>query len=588
MNAHNTMHEDLEKALKHFNSGNLSEAESLLNEIYHKEPDNIDASFYLGILAAHKGNAEKAINHWKQALKVDANHFESLSNLGYLYTQINDLKSAKDYLLKASRLKPQREEVSLQLAQVHDMLGEKSQALSILEPLLQEEPVIPDAYLYLADLKAKEGKLQEAEALLNELTRKAPQVHQSHLYLARLYSLAGRTAEAEKAFKKALELGPQFMETTFEYARFLISNGQGAQGASLLDEMGKTYQHNVQVQVQMAGLYEELGNFEKALEAYTKALDLAPGNEEIKNKRSQIYTRFVPPWHMEMLSDLERNEAYQKAIESVVKENSVVLDIGTGSGILSMMAARAGAKHVYTCESSGLLAEAALDIFKKNGYSEKITLFKKYSTQIPPNDLKEKPNVIVAEIFDSGLLGEHAVFSFRHAIEALGAPGCKTIPQSANVVGRIISLPKQKQIHPIKDISGFDLSPFNKFRVAEAYLSMKLSATEHEFMSDEKDLLHVNFEKPWPTIPGNHSQRVELEFEITRNNNIHGVAFWFKLNLTNDISISSAPERKDNHWGQAIAFFDKELAGKKGDVLGLTLCYNDIKIWFENARIVNE
>ena len=64
-------------------------------------------------------------------------------------------------------------------------------------------------------------------------------------------------------------------------------------------------------------------------------------------------------WHFDMMADLGRNDAYDRALKALVKPEHVVLDIGTGSGLLAMMAARAGAKHVYAIEANESIAEKA-------------------------------------------------------------------------------------------------------------------------------------------------------------------------------------------------------------------------------------
>ena len=81
--------------------------------------------------------------------------------------------------------------------------------------------------------------------------------------------------------------------------------------------------------------------------------------------------------HEEMLKDTVRTRAYQRAIEDNPEDfkDKIVMDIGCGTGILSIFAARAGAKHVYAIE----FAEIALfaeEIIKRNGLSDKITVIK--------------------------------------------------------------------------------------------------------------------------------------------------------------------------------------------------------------------
>lgn len=94
------------------------------------------------------------------------------------------------------------------------------------------------------------------------------------------------------------------------------------------------------------------GRYEDAAKAYELILGLDRDNEEARIGRNRAVRRAVPRWHWEMLHDEERAELYDRAIRRAVASDpgSLVLDIGAGSGLLAMMAARAGARQVVACE----------------------------------------------------------------------------------------------------------------------------------------------------------------------------------------------------------------------------------------------
>lgn len=81
--------------------------------------------------------------------------------------------------------------------------------------------------------------------------------------------------------------------------------------------------------------------------------------------------------HEEMLKDSVRTRAYQRAIEDNPQcfKGKIVMDIGCGTGILSIFAARAGAKHVYAIENAEI-ALYAREIIKRNNLTDKITVLK--------------------------------------------------------------------------------------------------------------------------------------------------------------------------------------------------------------------
>jgi type II protein arginine methyltransferase len=75
----------------------------------------------------------------------------------------------------------------------------------------------------------------------------------------------------------------------------------------------------------------------------------------------------VPRWHFAMMNDEGRNQAFNAAIRNSVTSDSTVLEIGTGAGLLAMMAAKQGAT-VFTCESIPQLASLAEEVIQHNGF----------------------------------------------------------------------------------------------------------------------------------------------------------------------------------------------------------------------------
>ena len=79
----------------------------------------------------------------------------------------------------------------------------------------------------------------------------------------------------------------------------------------------------------------------------------------------------------------ERNHAYASALERVIEEDDFVLDIGAGSGLLSMLAARhTKAQHVFACEGDAALARAARGVVEANGLAERVTVINRLSNQL--------------------------------------------------------------------------------------------------------------------------------------------------------------------------------------------------------------
>ena len=86
--------------------------------------------------------------------------------------------------------------------------------------------------------------------------------------------------------------------------------------------------------------------------------------------------------HLAFLEDKERNEAYQLALQRTVQPSDRVFEIGTGTGILAMLAAQAGAAHVDACERVPWVAHAAAKVVKDNALQDRVTVLPAASSAV--------------------------------------------------------------------------------------------------------------------------------------------------------------------------------------------------------------
>ena len=102
-----------------------------------------------------------------------------------------------------------------------------------------------------------------------------------------------------------------------------------------------------------------------------QAVEMVPDDAEVYVISAEVFRHGVPNWFFPMVQDHHRHSAYENAMSRVIKPGYQVLEIGTGTGLFSMMAARAGATKIVTCESNSAVAFAVSEIIAQNGYSDR-------------------------------------------------------------------------------------------------------------------------------------------------------------------------------------------------------------------------
>ena len=188
-----------------------------------------------------------------------------------------------------------------------------------------------------------------------------------------------------------------------------------------------------------------------------------------------------------------RNNAYLKAIKLAIKENENILEIGTGSGLLSMMAIDAGAKEVITCEAVKSISEVAKRIISINGYANKIKVINNNSIELLiGKQLQKKADLIISEILSSEFVGEGVKNSILDAKKRLLKKNGKMIPEAGEI--KIALLKRTEEIE--KDlfadkINGYDLSEFNEVTADKLYTQNKY--IKNILLSNEEIAFSFNF-----------------------------------------------------------------------------------------------
>ncbi|KAK9148207.1 hypothetical protein Scep_006964 [Stephania cephalantha] len=265
--------------------------------------------------------------------------------------------------------------------------------------------------------------------------------------------------------------------------------------------------------------------------------------------------------YLDMLNDSWRNRAFREAIEKTVKKPCHVLDIGAGTGLLSMMAARAmdscdaqqnadSRGIVSACESYLPMVKLMRKVLRINGRETKFQLFPRRSDELKVGvDLATRADILVSEILDSELLGEGLIPSLQHAHDMLLVKNPLTVPYRAITYCQLVEsefLLKQHDLHnsESKVSDRVHLVPSGLETVV--HVKPQQYAMHCDALSNEIKLLSEPFKVFSFDFWRRPESRGETELKIIAINDgtVHAIVSWWVLQLDYEGSIfySTAPQ----------------------------------------------
>jgi predicted RNA methylase len=309
----------------------------------------------------------------------------------------------------------------------------------------------------------------------------------------------------------------------------------------------------------------------------------------------RMHHALVPRWHYDMILDLERNEAYNAAIKRAVeaKKASIpdraihCLDMGAGSGLLSMMAARAGADYTYAAEMNSHMCDVAEECTISNGFLDKILVLDR---DIRRMDVLRKPDgtapelqrpvdIAVFEVFDSGLIGEGVLHILAAAQSKLLMPDASLVPCRADVFAQ----PIQMRTHMVH--GDIDVQQANRWRWRADYEGVELGKNKSAWipLANPAKVFSFDFHDIQQCASDNQNL---LTFTATADGTCNAIAMWFILYLDEgeEIILSTSPyEDKGPTWQQAVQYI-KEVSLLQGDNLQIQASHDTYSISYELAQ----
>ena len=569
------------KALQSYQNGDKKEAEKILRKLLKAFPNNDTVLNLLGVILIDKKPID-ATHLLKQATRTNPLNIDAWVNLSSAQKKRGQLKTALDTIQTAREKQPKRADIAYNEGNILLTMGRFDEAESTFLDAIGIDPNLTSAHFNLGKMYYDRREVKKAKAAYEKVLEIDPNFVSALINLGNLKADEGYFSKAEPFYLKVLEINPDH-----SYARSLL--GRLYLDLDRTSEAKKMLESSIEKDDRHADAYVFLGNIAKddhdpkmAESHYHHAMKIDPKNEGAKRNLRRLLNGQIPGWHFVMLADDLRNHAYQQAIEQAVTKNSTVLDIGTGSGLLAMMAIRAGAKRVVACEVHSRLAETAKEIIAANGFSKKVDVINIRSTALEVGpELPEKANVLVSEILDSGVIGEGVLPTVRHAIKNLLTDDAIIIPAKVEIFGQLIEIPMRSKVSPVRQISGFDLSAFDQYRIQDEYLTVHLANESYRTLSGIFPITTFDFYNLPIAVQDNHPITEKLTIPIEQKGVIQAVAFWFDLTLHKDIIVSSRLGGELKHWGQALFCFENPVQANIGDDIKLDFIRSDQLIWFE-------
>ncbi|XP_075925574.1 protein arginine N-methyltransferase 1 isoform X1 [Petromyzon marinus] len=311
------------------------------------------------------------------------------------------------------------------------------------------------------------------------------------------------------------------------------------------------------------------GNIEVTMSQETPTVNgsvegTAPNADEMTSKDYYFDSYAHFGIHEEMLKDEVRTRTYRNAMyhNRHLFKDKVVLDVGSGTGILCMFAAKAGAKKVFGIECSNI-ADYSQQIIKANNLDSVITIVKGKVEEV--DLLVDKVDIIISEWMGYCLLYESMLNTVICARDKWLKPGGAIFPDRASLFLTAIEdrQYKENKINWWEDVYGFDMSCIRDVAIQEPLVDVvePKQVVTNSCLVKEVDIYTVKVDDLTFTSP--------FCLQVRRADYVHALVAYFTVEFTRchkRTGFSTAPDAPYTHWKQTVFYLKEDcLTVKPGE-----------------------
>lgn len=296
--------------------------------------------------------------------------------------------------------------------------------------------------------------------------------------------------------------------------------------------------------------------------------------------------------HLEMLSDKSRTEAYRHVIlsNSASLRNKVVIDLGCGTGIISLFCAQlAQPSEVYAVEASSM-AEYTRQLVKQNGCEEVVTVLQGRAEEI---ELPEQVDVLVSEWMGNCLLFEFMVESVLLARDRWLKEGGVMWPSSA----ALTLVPCQANSYYAEKMAfweqpyGLDFTPLQPLAQQEFFTKPKFShlVEPDDCLATPCDVLCLDMY----TLQVKDLEEIKGQFHycVEKSGVFHGFTAWFTVHFESletggaTVELNTGPFSEPTHWKQTLFMLDRPLSVYTGDSISGSILLRRNPVWRRHMTV---
>ncbi|MFH1216980.1 MAG: protein arginine N-methyltransferase [Pseudomonadota bacterium] len=526
------------------NAGQFELLEQKAHDAIHRWPGHFIGWKILGILRLMQGRNEDALEYLSNSVKRSPRDAQAHQNLGSALMGLGRFAEAEESYQQALLINPDYVQAHSNLGIVFMNLGRFPEAETCCRQALLRQPDFVEAHNNLGNILLDLQRFAEAEASYRQALTLKPDFAEAHQNLGNVLMKLERVDEAEACYRQALALKPDYVRAHSGLGDVLL----------------------------------ELGRMADAIACFHKALDLDPLHIQAHSGLDNALKRLTAMWHVPMMNDSIRNDAYFDALRGAVTSDTRVLEIGTGSGLLAMMAAKLGARSVTTCEAVAAIAETARTIVTDNGFTPPVTVIAKMSTKMEIGvDMEERADLLVSEILSSEFLGEGVLSSIEDAKRRLVKPGARIIPARGSIQFALFGgVDIEKNIR-VDQVYGFDLSKFNGIVPRKHYISR--NDLNIELLTDDTCAFFFDFVE---TDRFPLSERTSIEVPVRKPGRCCGIIQWIRVEMDDTVVFENHPSIKNpaSSWQHCAYVFPSTIDVLPGQVAVISAAHNRNTPWF--------